>query len=80
MSRITKILGITLVLTAIIVVSLAGTVFAADGNPDNGNQGEERPCGECVCGDCVPNDYSNNWDYSYESPGPHGAQYGKLSK
>ena len=80
MNRIIQILGMALVLTALLVVSIAGTVFAADGNPDNGNQGEECPCGECVCGDCVPNDYSYNWDYSYESPGPHGAQNGKVSE
>ena len=38
-------------------------------------KGEECPFGECVCGDCVPNDY--NWDWSYASQGPNGAQNGK---
>jgi len=79
-SRIIKILGITMVLTALLAVSMAGTVFAAGGNPDKGNQGEECPCGECDCGDCVLNDHSYKWDHSYESPGPHGAQVGKASE
>ncbi len=77
MSRIIKISGITMVLTAILMVFIAGTVLAAGGNPDKGNQGEVCPFGECVCGDCVPNDHSYNWDYSYASQGPHGAQNGK---
>ena len=77
MSRIIKIAGITMVLAAILMVFIAGTVLAADGNPDKGNQGEECPFSKYVCGDCVPNNYSYNWDYSYESPGPHGAQKGK---
>ena len=80
MRRITKILGVATVLAIILTVSLAGSVFAAGGNPDKGNQGEECPYGECVCGDCVPNDYSYKWDYSYETPGPHGAQNGKASE
>ena len=76
MSKIIKILGITMVLVILLVVSITGTVFAAGGNPDKGNQGEECPYGECVCGDCVPNEYSYNWDYS----GEHGAQNGKVSE
>ncbi|MCK4829669.1 hypothetical protein KA005_78825 [bacterium] len=76
MSRIIKISGITMVLTAILMVFIAGTVLAAGGNPDKGNQGEVCPFGECVCGDCVPNDY--NWDWSYASQGPNGAQNGKV--
>ena len=66
MRRIIKILGITMVLAAILVISVAGPVFATGGNADKGNKGEERPYGECVCGDCVPNDYSYKWGYSYE--------------
>lgn len=80
MSRIIKILGITTVLAALLVISMAGTIFAAGDNPDKGNQGEECPYGECVCGDCIPNDYSYKWGHSYESPGPHRAQNGKVSE
>ena len=78
MSKVTKILALSLILTIIMIVSIAGTVFAGDGNPEkgNGNLGLECPYGECVSGDCVPNDYSYYWNYSYASPGPHGAQKG----
>ena len=78
MSRIIKILGIAVVLTVILVVAFAGSVFAAGGNPDQGNQGEECPYGPCACGDCEPKD--NNYDYSYGEPGPHGPQHGKNSE
>ena len=64
-----------MVLTALLVVSMAGTVFAAGGNPDKGNKGEECPYGECV-----HSEYSYKWGHSYESPGPHGAQNGKVSE
>ena len=57
MSRILKILGMTMVLMALLVVSMGGTVLAADGDP-KGNQGLECPFGEGICGDCVPNDYN----------------------
>ena len=73
MSRIIKISGMAMVVTAILMVFIAGTVLAA-----GGNQGEVRPFGECVCGDCVPNDYSYNWTYSHESVGSNGAQNGKV--
>ena len=80
MSRIIKILGMAMVLTTLLVVSMTGTIFAAGGNPDNGNKGEECPYGECVCGGCEPNDYSYKWDRGNESPGPHKAQNGKVSE
>lgn len=72
MKRIAKVLGIGMVVTALLSVAIAGTAFAAGGNTDVGNQGEE-----CPYSDCVPNFY--NWDYNYESPGPHGAQNGTVS-
>ena len=89
MSRLIKILAMTLVLTAILAVSITGTVFAAGGNPDNGNQGKECPygdcencdCENCICengdcenADCEQNEYAYNHSYSYASPGPHGTQ------
>jgi len=40
MSRIIRILGLAMLLTALLVVSTAGTVLAAEGN-----QGEECPYG-----------------------------------
>ena len=109
MKRIVKMLGLAVVLTAFVAVSITGAAFAAGGNTtDNGNQGEV-----CPNSDCVPNLYE--WDYAgpgphgngtalamggnttdngnqgeecpnsdcvpnlYESPGPHGAQNGKVS-
>ena len=73
MKRIAKMLGLAVVLTALVAVSITGAAFAAGGNAtDNGNQGEE-----CPYSDCDPNLY--NWDYNYEFPGPHGAQNGKVS-
>ena len=80
MSKITKVLAVSLLLTIAMIVSITGTVFAADGNPGKGkgNMGEECPNGECVYGDCEPNDYA--WDWNYESPGPHGAQHGKATE
>jgi len=74
-SRLIKILAMVLVLTAILAVSITGTVFAAGGNPDNGNQGDECPYGDCENGDCEPNNYAYNHDYNYASSGPHGAQH-----
>ena len=47
MSRIIRILGLAMLLTALLVVSTAGTVLAAEGN-----QGVTRPYGDCD--DCVP--------------------------
>jgi hypothetical protein len=72
MSRFFRIFGITLVLVAILVFSLAGTVFAAGGDAGKGNRGEECPYGDNVTGDCEPNYNSCNYSYEYASPGPHG--------
>lgn len=72
MSRIIKILGIIMVITTVLVASVAGTALAAGGNSDSGNKGEECPYRDGDCGDCIPNDYSYNWEYDYQSPGPHG--------
>ncbi len=78
MKKAFGVLGLAAVVAAILAIGLAGSVFAADGNLDQGNQtknqGEVCPAGDCVSGDCEPNDYS--YDYSYSSPGPHGAQKG----
>jgi hypothetical protein len=66
-------LGLAVGLAALVAVAVSGAAFAAGGNATaNGNQGEE-----CPYSDCVPNFY--NWDYNYGSPGPHGAQNGKVS-
>ena len=59
-----------MLLAAILVLSLTGTVFAANGQSGNGNQGEECPYGDNE--DCEPKAYSCNNSYEYESPGPHG--------
>ena len=72
MRKTVKMLGLAVGLASLIAIALAGAAFAAGGNAtDNGNQGEV-----CPYSDCVPN--FNNWDYNYESPGPHGAQNGKV--
>ena len=80
MSKVAKILAMSLILTTIMIVSITGTVFAADGNPEKGkgNLGEECPYGECYCENSEPNNYA--WDWNYESPGPHGAQNGKVAE
>jgi hypothetical protein len=75
MRRLVKILGLAMVLTAILVVAIAGTALAA-GPTDNGtqtqNQGAVCPAGSGVNGDCVPNNYSYNNNNNYLAPGPHG--------
>jgi hypothetical protein len=70
--RLVKILAMTMLLATILVLSLTGTVFAANGQTGNGNQGEECPYGDCDNQDCEPKAYSCNYSYEYESPGPHG--------
>jgi len=85
MKKTTKRIVIATVLALILIVVITSTVFAAEGNPDKGNQGEACPYGECTNGectndDCVPNDYSHDWNYSYQTPGPHGAQNGKTAE
>ena len=53
MKKITKRLVIATVLALILLAVITGTVFAANGNPDKGNQGEECPYGECVNDGCI---------------------------
>ena len=72
MKRLVKILAMTMLLAAILVLSLTGTVFAANGQSGNGNQGEECPYGDGDNQDCEPKAYSCNYSYEYASPGPHG--------
>jgi hypothetical protein len=78
MRKIVTISGLVLVVSAILAVAFASTVFAAGGNADNGtqtrNQGKVRPCVDCVCSDCTPNEYFHN--YNYSTPGPNGFQKG----
>ena len=65
MKKAFGVLGLAAVVAAILAIGLAGSVFAADGNLDQGNQTKNQ--GE-VClsgqGDCIPNEYL--------APGPHG--------
>ena len=74
MKKSLKILAMTTVLAAILVLSITGTVFAAGGQSGNGNQGDECPYGDCVNEDCEPKAYSCNYSYEYETPGPNGTQ------
>ena len=74
MKRIVKILSLTMVLVAILALSITGTVFAANGQSGNGNQGEECPYGDGDNQDCEPKAYSCNYSYEYASTGPHGSQ------
>ena len=74
MSKLVKIFSIAMVLTVILIVSVAGAAFAGN-NPVNGNgtQSQDCSCGEADCsGDCIPN--------PYEGPGPHGAQKGVVGE
>lgn len=72
MKRLVKILAMTMLLAAILVLALTGTVFAANGQSGNGNRGEECPYGDCDNENCEPKAYSCNHSYEYDSPGPHG--------
>ena len=71
MKRLVKILAMTMLLATILVLSLTGTVFAANG-PGNGNQGVDCPYGDCDNENCEPKAYSSNYSYEYASQGPHG--------
>jgi hypothetical protein len=86
MKRISKILGLSIAVAAILALVIAGTVSAAGNDPGTGaqtqNQGAgclcgECPCRDCVCADCDAIDHAYNHDYSYSSPGPHGFQNGR---
>ena len=53
MSKKAKVLTMSLILTAVLIVSITGVVFAADGQGVcTQNQGEECLCGECPCEEC----------------------------
>ena len=69
--RLVKILAMTMLLATILVLSLTGTVFAANGS-GSGNKGAECPYGDCDNQDCEPKAYSSNFSYEYAEPGPHG--------
>lgn len=81
MKRKFKILGLSIAVTAILTLVIAGTVGAAGNDPGTGtqteNQGARCLCGQSSCSDCEPNKHSYSHDYSYSSPGPHGFQQGK---
>jgi len=68
MRRMLGVMGLVAVVAAMLAIGLAGTVFASDGNPDQGaqtqNRGEVCLNGGGSCGDCEPNEYLE--------PGPHG--------
>jgi len=52
-SKKAKALTMSLILTAVLIVSVTGVVFAADGQGVcTQNQGEECLCGECPCEEC----------------------------
>jgi len=52
-SRVAKIFAVSLILVLILIVSITGTVFAAEGKGvGTQNQGAECLCGECPCGEC----------------------------
>ena len=70
MSKVSKVLAMSLILTIIMIISITGTVFAAGGNSDNGNRGEECPYCDCISGDCEPKDHLYNNDNNYASPVP----------
>ncbi|MFC1866000.1 hypothetical protein ACFLYB_04745 [Chloroflexota bacterium] len=83
MIRIIKRFGIVVVLIAVLLVAFSGSIFAAAGNPEKGNHGEECPYGDCACVDCEPKTHSYNWGNEFESPGPHGPygnQHGKTTE
>ena len=70
MKRIVRILGLATVLTALLVVSIAGTVFAANG-PQGG---DEAPYGDgdCVCDcECLGDGACTCQNWCGEA-GPHG--------
>jgi hypothetical protein len=52
-SKKAKVLTMSLILTAVLVVSVTSVVFAADGQGVcTQNQGVECLCGECPCEEC----------------------------
>lgn len=68
MKKILRILGLAMVLTAILVVCITGTIFAAGDNAEVAqNHYNECPCDEPY-GDGIPN--------LWGKPGPHGQPNG----
>jgi hypothetical protein len=72
--KLVKIMVMNMVIAAVLVLSITGTVFAAGGQSGNGNRGEDCPYGDCTNEDCELKAYSSNYSYEYEAPGPHGMQ------
>jgi hypothetical protein len=84
MTRVSKILGLAIVVAAILALAVGATVSAASNNPGTSTQTQDQgaeclcggcPCGECVCADCEPINHAYNYDYS--SPGTHGFENGQ---
>lgn len=75
MRRVVKMVTMALVVTIILIVALAGAVFAD--NPEKGKMNQSQT-GDCVCdgGECLPAEHYYNYDWSEK--GPHGAQHGKV--
>jgi hypothetical protein len=91
MNKIFRILGLAMVVSALLVVSITGAVFAA-GSGENASQnqtqnhGVECICGECPCEECPVgecNDVFNNYSHQYANSGApeeghkYGHRYGK---
>ncbi len=75
MRRIVKILGLAMVLTAILVVALAGTAFAANGDCDQTQaqdklQLQDGTGDNCQNLDCVP--VGDAYKYGNGGPGDYG--------
>ena len=77
MKRIVRILGLAMVITALLVVSIAGTVFAGNGNGPNGygdGTGEGPTGGEGPHYETAPNGPNgpNGAGNSYGEPARNG--------
>jgi hypothetical protein len=65
--------GVVGLLTAIVALSIGGTVLASPRADAPGNGGEDCSYGTGTCESCEPN--NNSYDYLYLSQGPHGADW-----